>query len=59
MIDKLHSMIDKLHEARQLQLVQVTEGFLFCGLEGKTLVCPTRGLAVSTSREATGKTISR
>lgn len=29
------SMVDKLHEARQLQLVQVTKGFLFHGLEGK------------------------
>lgn len=40
-------MVDKLHEARQLQLVQVTKGFLFHGLEGKILVCPMLGLAVS------------
>lgn len=37
----------KLHEARQLQLVQVAKGFLFCGLEGKILFCLITVLEVS------------
>lgn len=33
------SMIDRSHEAGQLQLVQVTKDLLFHGLEEKILVC--------------------